>query len=337
MGRDIKKIALGDQHGIFQHFQADSTDYSTRERYLSQRGHGSPDSDLLNRERLYGITSEKEASYVPTEHVAPHLSTRYSPDRIGVQAMRVPGSNGGVFQDPYTKKIYNYNEGFTSETGRVFPAGSAAFQTDLMSFAKKLNDLGLKKESAYVNALCDNSGSAPTSSKLVGDLVKIANHLDEAGLHSEANYLDQILKKRAGRLRNIADFLGVDTERWAQNEAASMPPEELASIALSLPDAKKKDVIEILFDDQGFREVAVASLDSSEILHMIAEVSPEVKMEVARAIASDPGMASDMARLAVESMSSNIGTPTGINPNTANPISSMTGALADVASEFLSN
>ncbi len=206
----IRKTALGDQHGIFQHFQSDVTDYPSREKYLSVRG-GEPTS----RDQLYGITSEKEASYVPTEFVAPHLSTRYSPDRVGVQAMRVPGSNGGIFQDPYTKKIYDYNEGFTTETGRNFPPGSAALQTSLMSFAEKLGETGLTKEAAYVKGLVRSEaaqGHETNAANITNDIAVIATHLDSIGLYTEANYLDQVLKKRAGRLRSWEDRLGFNTD-----------------------------------------------------------------------------------------------------------------------------
>ena len=144
----IRKQALSEldkfsqeQHGIFQHFQTGVTDYKTREGLLSMRY---SDKEFgRETEHLYGIGPEHEQSYVPTEHVSGHLSTRYSPDRPGVQAARV---SDGVFQDPYTRKVYDYNEGFTTEDGRNFPGGSAAFQTDLV-FASKNRD-GLRKISS---------------------------------------------------------------------------------------------------------------------------------------------------------------------------------------------
>ena len=151
--KNITKLALGDQHGIFQHFQSDVTDYPSRERYLSMRG-----GESTSRDRLYGIGPEHEDSYVPLEHTARSLSTRYSPNRCGVQAMRVPGSNGGVFQDPYTKKIYDYNEGFTLEDGTSFPGGSPALQTSLMGFANHLDELGLYKEANYLDSLIKRAG-----------------------------------------------------------------------------------------------------------------------------------------------------------------------------------
>lgn len=151
--RDFEKIADADQHGAFQHFQSNVTEYATRERYISQRGGTPPERTT---EGLYNLSPKHEDSYVPTSYVATHLSTRYSPDRVGVQALRV---SDGVFQDPYTNKVYDYNEGFKAEDGRTFPPGSAALQSSMMH---------------------------------------MANHLDQKGLVKEANYLDGLLKRAAG-------------------------------------------------------------------------------------------------------------------------------------------
>ena len=137
--RRISKVAVGDQHGIFQHFQSNTTDYATRERY--QRGGEAPIG--RDTESLYNIAPEGDDSRVPTEYVAPHLSTRYSPDRIGVQAQRV---SDGVYQDPYTNKVYDYNEGFKTEDGRSFPGGSASLQSSLSRMASVLDAKGLSKE-----------------------------------------------------------------------------------------------------------------------------------------------------------------------------------------------
>lgn len=56
------------------------------------------------------------------------LSTRYSPDRVGVQAVRV---RDGVVADPYTGKEYDYNEGFEREDGTIVPGGSPSLQSKL--------------------------------------------------------------------------------------------------------------------------------------------------------------------------------------------------------------
>jgi len=144
----FEKVALGDQHGIFQHFQSNVAEYASRDRYLAMRGGDTPTS--RDTEGLYGLTPEHEDSYTPTDSVAPHLSTRYSPDRVGVQAMRV---SDGVFQDPYTNKVYDYNEGFKTEDGQEYPAGSAALQTSIMHLANHLDGKGLTKEANYLDAL----------------------------------------------------------------------------------------------------------------------------------------------------------------------------------------
>ena len=143
----LKKSALGDQHGAFQHFQSNVMEYATRDRYLSMRG-GEPIK--RDTEGLYGIGPEHEDSYMPDSEPAWHLSTRYSPDRVGVQAQRV---SDGVFQDPYTNKVYDYNEGFKTEDGRQFPAGSASLQTSIMHLANHLDNKGLVKEADYLDSL----------------------------------------------------------------------------------------------------------------------------------------------------------------------------------------
>jgi hypothetical protein len=182
---DLKKVALGDQHGAFQHFQSNVADYATRERYLSLRG-----GDAISRDRdsLYGVGPEHEDSNVPTEYVAPHLSTRYSPDRVGIQAMRV---SDGVFQDPYTNKVYDYNEGFNTEDGRNFPAGHASLQTNIMHLANHLDKNGLIKEATYLDVLLRKNATAtgfvntrvPWDDFTTGELMALMQiKMDELGL-----------------------------------------------------------------------------------------------------------------------------------------------------------
>lgn len=144
----LSKKAVGDQHGIFQHFQSNTTDYATRERYLSLRG--GEKSLGRDTDSLYNIAPEGDESKVPTEYVAPHLSTRYSPDRVGVQAQRVAD---GVYQDPYTNKVYDYNEGFKTEDGRSFPGGSASLQSSLMRMATILDSKGLVKHANNIDSV----------------------------------------------------------------------------------------------------------------------------------------------------------------------------------------
>ena len=50
----LNKAAVADQHGVFQNFQTNVTEYATRERYLSMRGNEGGSS----RDNLYGIGPE---------------------------------------------------------------------------------------------------------------------------------------------------------------------------------------------------------------------------------------------------------------------------------------
>lgn len=56
------------------------------------------------------------------------LSTRYDPDYPGVQVSRV---GDGMWQSEMTKKIYNYNEGFSLSDGSKVPGGNVAEQTQV--------------------------------------------------------------------------------------------------------------------------------------------------------------------------------------------------------------
>ena len=54
------------------------------------------------------------------------LSTRYSPDLVGVQLGRV---GEGLWQCPITGKVYSWESGFTDMDGNEHPGGSVAAQT----------------------------------------------------------------------------------------------------------------------------------------------------------------------------------------------------------------
>lgn len=206
--RRISKAASGDQHGIFQHFQSNTTDYATRERYLSQRGGEAPIG--RDTDSLYNIAPEGDDSRVPTEYVAPHLSTRYSPDRVGVQAQRV---SDGVYQDPYTNKVYDYNEGFRTEDGRSFPGGSASLQSSLMRAANLLDDTGFVKEASKIDRVLERLSGNKEFVKLTGgteeegfshavkSLISIANTLDSLGFKSESDVLDSTIKSLASEAK----------------------------------------------------------------------------------------------------------------------------------------
>lgn len=141
----MKKRALKDQHGLFQHFQSNVTDYNTRESYLEQRG-----GKYQDPQKLYGLGPEHPESYQPKNVKPGSLSTRYVPGRPGVQAQRV---STGVFQDPNTKELFDYNEGFTTQDGRVFDGGTVDLQTDLVNLANRLDKLGLVKEASFLDSI----------------------------------------------------------------------------------------------------------------------------------------------------------------------------------------
>ncbi len=141
----MKKRALKDQHGLFQSFQSNVTDYNTRESYLEQRG-----GKYQDPQKLYGIGPEHPESYQPKNERPGSLSTRYVPGRPGVQALRV---STGVFQDPHTKETFDYNEGFITQDGRVFRGGTVDLQTDLVTLANRLDKLGLVKEASFLDSI----------------------------------------------------------------------------------------------------------------------------------------------------------------------------------------
>jgi hypothetical protein len=145
----LHKVAA-DQHGIFQHFRSNVQDYATRDRYLAQRGgEKAPSGDS---DSLYGVGPAHEDSKPKSFEENTSLSTRYSPDRVGVQALRI---GDGIMQDPYTNKIYDYNEGFKTEDGRTFPGGSPSLQTSIMHLANHFDELGLRKESDLLDGLLE--------------------------------------------------------------------------------------------------------------------------------------------------------------------------------------
>ncbi len=132
LGRDLRRTAVATLHsfaqaenGVLQHFNDKTMDYPTRDQHTVGRG-GDHDS-----EKLYGVGIPKHKKTDLTVEVYDRsLSTRYSPDRVGVQARRV---GDGVYQDPITNKIYDWNDGFKTEDGETFSGGGVALQTDIYS------------------------------------------------------------------------------------------------------------------------------------------------------------------------------------------------------------
>jgi hypothetical protein len=110
--------------GLLQHFQGTPAEFNTREQYTAERG-GKDDSS-----KLYGVgLPDHKKTDLSTDTFDRSLSTRYSPDRVGVQARRV---SDGVSQDPVTNKIYDWNEGFKTEDGETFNGGGVSLQTDII-------------------------------------------------------------------------------------------------------------------------------------------------------------------------------------------------------------
>jgi hypothetical protein len=112
--------------GLMQNFMGGVQNYDFRENKVLERG-GEDESD-----KIYGVTPagypEKEKTDISTREFNRQLSTRYSPDRPGVQARRIAD---GVYQDPYTGKVYDWNEGFRTEQGEEYHGGGVSLQTEL--------------------------------------------------------------------------------------------------------------------------------------------------------------------------------------------------------------
>lgn len=110
-----------DQTGIMSNYNDNNAiDYTTREQYLQNRK-----SESFNREDLYSESDHEDVQYSEVEP-SRSLSTRYSPDRVGIQVRRI---GDGVYQDPYTNKVYDWNTGFKTESGDDFAGGSVDLQS----------------------------------------------------------------------------------------------------------------------------------------------------------------------------------------------------------------
>jgi hypothetical protein len=126
--RSLRMIALdgifktAQEYGILQNPTSNVLVYETREHEIYERGGKAT-------EELYGVgIPEHRDVDLSVDRYSRSLSTRYSPDRIGVQAERV---SDGVYRDPITKRVYNWNEGFKTENGQEFYGGNVSLQTDL--------------------------------------------------------------------------------------------------------------------------------------------------------------------------------------------------------------
>jgi len=134
-------IRNAQQDSFFQ--QNTNIDEGTREKRLR---------DGIELGQKYNLSLEKPSSPSDiddaiTKNVS--LSTRYAPDMPGVQAMRV---SDGVYQNPYSGKVYDYNEGFDID-GLAYPGGSPALQSDIMTLADEFKRKGLVKEARLLKII----------------------------------------------------------------------------------------------------------------------------------------------------------------------------------------
>lgn len=143
----IVKEAEADQHGIFNSFQGASIKENTRDKYLSEKHNLVVDR---SSEGLYGLSPDhKDSDLSKATEVTPHLSTRYVPGYVGLQARRV---GDGVVQNPLTGEIFDYNEGF-KVGNQSFNPGDVSLQTSLLHFANHLDKIGLIKEANLVDLI----------------------------------------------------------------------------------------------------------------------------------------------------------------------------------------
>jgi hypothetical protein len=111
--------------GILQEPRNNVIEYKNRFDLLDER-----DLPKVDPEKRYGVFGE-HPDYKPIISEGNHsLSTRYAPDMPGVQAA-VPSD--GVRVNPYTKQVFNYNEGFKTSDGRSFSPTSVSNQTKIFS------------------------------------------------------------------------------------------------------------------------------------------------------------------------------------------------------------
>lgn len=148
---DIVKAA--NQDSFFQ--QNTKIEDSTREKRLREH---------IELHQKYDLKApERNSLHANPEKVYPKqdsLSTRYAPDMPGVQAMRV---EDGVFQNPYTGKVYNYNEGFEVD-GMPFNGGSPSLQSQVMTanleeifaLSSEFKDKGLVKEARLLKIFAED-------------------------------------------------------------------------------------------------------------------------------------------------------------------------------------
>jgi len=204
----------GDQHGIFQNFQSNhESTFPTRQDRSSMRG--SDTAIGRDTESLYNLSPEHKPSEVKDSFINSSLSTRYSPDRVGVQARRI---GDGVVQDPYTNKIYDYNEGFKMEDGREFPGGSTGLQTHIMNLANRLDTLGLIKEADLLDGILKKAQEFASISNGAGAR-EDALTTKELGALMQAGHTGDKLKNVDRSTPWVREVLGLD----AADSSSALP------------------------------------------------------------------------------------------------------------------
>jgi hypothetical protein len=127
MNKIARKKTLTDLYKIAQILQEprmNVTNFSNRFDVLEEMK--LPVVDPL---KLYGVFGE-QPDYKPIMSEGNHsLSTRYAPDMPGVQAA-VPSD--GIRVNPYTKKVFDYNQGFDVD-GKKYAPTSVSNQTKIFS------------------------------------------------------------------------------------------------------------------------------------------------------------------------------------------------------------
>ena len=115
---------------------------STREKRLKKE-------IKLNQESDLGYEKPKSISADEVLGRKGSLSTRYAPDMPGLQVMRY---SDGVYQNPYTGKMYDYNEGFELD-GAQYGGGSPSLQSSIMTTANEFKKSGLYKEARLLKVI----------------------------------------------------------------------------------------------------------------------------------------------------------------------------------------
>lgn len=88
-----------------------------------------------NQETMREVTKKEVEENSKNHHLDTHQGvavsqTRYSPDMPGVMMVRV---SDGVYRDPITNKLYDFQHGFTDASGNARSGGSIKHQTPMLT------------------------------------------------------------------------------------------------------------------------------------------------------------------------------------------------------------